>query len=164
MRRSLLSWFLLLVAFPVSAQSARAEGEPPLGVGVRNLSAVADSVAGSLRSNDLARPGDRLRYTLSFANPAPRPITGVRLENRVPAGLAYVAGSARSSRSAQVSFSVDGGRSFAERPVAPCPEEPARSCPVSPELYTHVRWVVRSLPLGADVSASFEARILDSGR
>jgi hypothetical protein len=82
-------------------------------------------------------------YTGRFRHEGIVPATGLRIVIEIPRGLHYVAGSATGPR-AQVSFSADGGRSFAPPGELTVGVEPAAADPAprkaEPADYTHIRW------------------------
>jgi len=147
------------------AQSAAAQGgeatPSPLAVTVENRTARAEADRGQARSDEHARPGDVLHYRLSFRNPGPANVRGVKLANPLAAGMRFVGGSATSSRGdARLEFSADGGRTFSARPME---EVAGERRPVPAERYTHVRWTIDgSVAPGATVTAEFDARV-DAG-
>lgn len=67
-------------------------------------------------------------YTARFHYRGDAPALGLRIVLPVPPGMRYIGGSA-TGPGAQLSYSVDGGRSFA-------PADDA----LPPEDYTHIRW------------------------
>jgi uncharacterized repeat protein (TIGR01451 family) len=139
-----------LAAFPAGAR-AQAAAAPQAAAPPRALVLVAENrtaaqaaARGAPRGDARARPGDVLRYRLTFTNLTPRPSHAVRLDNAVPAGLRYVGGSTRASRGDVLAeYSADGGRSWSARP-ADTVQVAGRAVPreVPAERYTHVRWQV----------------------
>lgn len=65
------------------------------------------------RAGTAPLPGEERLFTLSFFNPATTPAAGLRLEFALPAGLAYVPGSANGPGT-DITLSADGGASFEE--------------------------------------------------
>lgn len=156
---------LLALALSALAPAARAQQADALNVTATNRTAAAEAQAGAPRSDAAARPGDVLRYRLTFRNPGQQPVRGVVLNNPVAAGLTFVAGSARSSRDDVVTeFSIDGGRTWAAQPTEEVTDESGRRVrrPAPPEKYTHVRWTVTgAVNPGTTVTAEFDARLND---
>lgn len=72
-------------------------------------------------------PPERI-YTGRFHYRGDAPARGLRIVLPVPVGMRYIGGSA-TGPGAQLSYSVDGGRSFAPAEELPAPED-----------YTHIRW------------------------
>jgi len=108
-------------------------------------------------------PGDVVRFTLRFTNTTDQPVRDVVFSNPVPQGMRYVAGSAAaSSDSAAITFSIDGGATYAAQPMIEVTDENGRrrTVPAPPESYTHVRWTVRDwVQPGAQVTAEFRAEL-----
>lgn len=100
--------------------------------------------------------GQVVYYTLRITNQTSVPLRNVAVVQPVPANTTYLADSA-SGPGADVSFSVDGGRTF----------EPAASLMIDVEganqlaqatQYTHIRWQLRNpLAPGATALARFRA-------
>lgn len=90
-------------------------------------------------------PAERL-YTVRFRHEGEAPLAVLQLVHPLPAGEEYVPYSATGPR-AEISYSVDGGRSFGRpdvlrRPVAP--DAPAQSAEraATPADYSHIRWEI----------------------
>lgn len=166
MRHFRLALPLLALTLAV-APAARAQQADALVVTAVNRTAAAEAERGAPRNDAAARPGDVLRYRLTFRNPGGEPVRGVVLNNPVAAGLTFVAGSAKSSRDDVVTeYSTDGGRSWAAQPMEEVTDEAGRRVrrPAPPEKYTHVRWTVTGfVNPGTTVTAEFDAR-LSGGR
>lgn len=150
---------LVLALGSATAQAQRAAQPQALVVTAENRTAAADAAR---RDDRAARPGDVMRYRLTFTNVAGRPIRGVTLANPLPAGIRMVAGTARASREdARAEYSADGGRTFSAQPMEDVVVD-GRTVrrPVPAERYTHVRWTVDgSVAAGATVVAEYDARI-----
>lgn len=101
--------------------------------------------------------GEEVIYTVEFANDS-----GLEIERPViicpfPDFMAYVPGTAVGP-GAEVSFSIDGGRSFAQAHELKLSVDGVFET-APPERYTHVRWVLdRPLPPGARGFTRFRAR------
>lgn len=165
MNRLLHTLLLAPLAFGgirAAAQAPAAPGIPALAVVAENRTAAAEAARGRRRSDERLRPGDVLRYRLTFTNAAARPVRQVRLDNPIPAGLHFVAGSARSARAdARAEYSADGGKTFSAQPMETVVVDGKQvRRPAAPERYTHVRWTVGDwVAPSAAVTAEFEARL-----
>lgn len=164
MFRTILTRALLPLAAAVAllAPAARAQQGPALAVTAENRTAAAEASAGRARRDDRARPGDLLRYRLTFTNSSGRALRGVTLADPIPAGLALVAGSPRTARTdARLEYSADRGVTWSAQPmeeVVVNGQRVRRAVPA--ERYTHVRWTVAgSVAPGATVVAEFDARV-----
>jgi uncharacterized repeat protein (TIGR01451 family) len=106
--------------------------------------------------------GDTLVYTLSYSNKGNEAARDAVIENPVPKGAGYIAGSATGDGT-EIAFSVDDGKSFA-RAEALMSEVMLMSgtkvrSPASPEDYTHVRWMIRQVPPGGSGTVGFSVRV-----
>lgn len=147
-------------ATPLAAQEAA--GGPPLVITAENLTAAAEAARGAPRGDTRLRPGDVVRYTLTFTNPTQGEVRDVVLHNPLPAGLVFIAGTATASRDdARLEFSIDGGATYAAEPMVEVVEN-GRTIrrPAPPERYTDIRWTVTGqIQPGAQVVARYEVRI-----
>jgi uncharacterized repeat protein (TIGR01451 family) len=101
--------------------------------------------------------GDVVYYTVRIVNPTPSYLPSVEVVQRVPANTTYVAQSA-AGPAAEVTFSADGGASFASaRELTELTPE-GKTVPVPTERYTHIRWRLRhALAPGAVALARFQS-------
>jgi len=103
-----------------------------------------------------------VRYHLLFTNVSAGAVHGIVLDNPIPAGLHYEAGSAKADRAdIAVLFSIDGGKSFSAAPMIDVVVDGRHEQHAAPaELYTNVRWTVRGdVPKGAQVRAEYDALV-----
>lgn len=153
---------LLLVAGAITASAQEAPGDEAIVITAENRTAAAETERGEPRVDDAVRAGDELRYTLTFTNPTDGPVRDIVLDNPVPEGLDFVAGSARIDHSeASLEFSIDGGQSFSAEPTIEVIED-GRTVqrPAPPEMYTTIRWTVEgSVQPGEDVIATYDAKM-----
>lgn len=91
-------------------------------------------------------PGDEVVYTLTYTNKGVQPAERVAIDNPVPTHTRYVDGSASGEGSA-VTFSVDGGKSFAAPSALTVREKNNAGAevvrPATAKDYTHIRWQLR---------------------
>jgi uncharacterized repeat protein (TIGR01451 family) len=145
---------LLFAAVPAAAQQATQQA--------LTVTATNRTAAQAERGDDRARPGDVVRYRLTFTNITRAPVRGVTLANPLAAGMRFVGGSAQADRNdARLEYSADGGRTFSAQPMEEVVVDGQRVQRAVPaERYTHVRWTVDgSVAPGATVVAEFEARV-----
>jgi len=153
--RLLIAGLLVLSA----AFAAKAQKAPrALQISAENLNAHTP------RHADLSRvlPGDTVRYHLLFTNVSAGAVHGIVLDNPIPAGLRYAAGSAKADRSdVAILYSIDGGKSYSAEPMIEAVVDGKREQhAAAPELYTHVRWAIRGdVPTGAQVRAEYDAQV-----
>ena len=101
--------------------------------------------------------GDVVYYTVRIVNPTPSYLPGVEVVQRVPANTTYLAQSA-AGPAAEVTFSIDGGATFASARALTEVTPEGKSVPVPTERYTHIRWRLRhALAPGAVALARFQA-------
>ena len=166
--RSLTVALVTLVGATNVAHAQKAAGraqaaQPTLRVVAENRTAAVAAARGSRRADSTVHAGDVVRYKLTFTNSADRAIRNVAIQNPVPAGLQFVAGSAKVSRNdARAEYSLDGGRTWSARPMETVTIDGRQvDRPVSPERYTAVRWMVGgAVAPAATVTAEFEARLV----
>jgi uncharacterized repeat protein (TIGR01451 family) len=104
------------------------------------VTAIAESDSGGgLEPAERVASGDELIYTLEVRNIGATTIVAPVVVNPVPAHLVYVADSAVGP-GAEISFSVDGGRTFdkAENLRVPGANGAMRAAVAAD--YTHIRW------------------------
>ena len=104
----------------------------------------------------LLEQGQVVYYTLRITNQTSVPLRNVAVIQPVPANTTYLADSA-SGPGAAVSFSVDGGRTFAPGGSLMIEVEGAKQLAHVTQ-YTHIRWQLRNpLAPGATALARFRA-------
>src|SRR5437762_8399008 len=157
--RLLIAALLLLSA----AFAAKAQKAPrALQISAENLNAHAP------RHADLSRvlPGDTVRYHLLFTNVSAGAVHGIVLDNPIPAGLRYAAGSAKADRSdVAILYSIDGGKTYSAEPMIDADVGGKREQRTAPsDIYTHVRWTVRGdVAKGAQLRAVYDAQVPSAG-
>lgn len=105
-----------------------------------------------------AQPGEKLRYTVHYANVGDQPATDVKIENPVPKLTVYVADSA-TGKGSKIVFSADGGKTYA--PKGKVMYEAAlfgggkQKRMAGPDQYTDIRWLIDRIPPGGTGDVSF---------
>jgi uncharacterized repeat protein (TIGR01451 family) len=113
-------------------------------------------------SADTILPGETLIFTVHYANSGSDEARSVVVTNPIPVGTVYVPESA-GGMSSDVAFSVDDGKSYAA--PAKLSVEAKDSAgkmakrTASADEYTHVRWVISSIPAGGHGELAFRARV-----
>ncbi len=165
MRAGHVIWALAALLAVGTAQAQEAQERRALVITAENL------MAGDARHQELAKlggdanavlPGDVVAYRLTFTNVTTAPVRAVEFKDPLPAGLRYVAGSAKADRQdVIVSYSIDGGRAYSAEPMIEEVVNGERvTRPAPPEMYTHIRWVVSGwVEPGAQVTAEFRAQL-----
>ena len=101
--------------------------------------------------------GQTVYYTVRIHNPTPAPVRDVVAVQRIPVNTSYVIGSA-AGPAAEISFSIDGGQTFAAESELQITEPSGVARPPLSEQYTHIRWRLRNaLAPGATALARFQA-------
>ena len=89
-------------------------------------------------SAEAVTPGERVLYTISYANEGDDPAANVKLVMPVPAEVAYVENSARGD-GARIAYSVDGGQTFSPRGDLTITVDGESRMALAEEI-THIRW------------------------
>jgi uncharacterized repeat protein (TIGR01451 family) len=104
----------------------------------------------------LLEQGQVVYYTVRITNQTTVPLRNVAVIQPVPANTVYIADSA-SGPGAAVSFSTDGGQTFAPADALTTELDGTKQ-PARPAQYTHIRWQLRNaLAPGATALARFRA-------
>ena len=107
-------------------------------------------------------PGDILRYTNTGSSCLARPIKGFVLTQPIPHGAEYRMQSGSASGEARLTASLDGGKTFAEKPTVRVthPDGSITDEPAPASRYTTLRWTfLGDLPPMGSVSARCEVRV-----
>ncbi len=108
---------------------------------------------------DKAVPGDDIVYTTTFKNLTGKPAGNIVINNPVPNDSVYKGGSAAGANTV-ITFSVDGGKQFAEADKLAVKGKDGKTRIALPTEYTNIRWTYKG-ELGVDKSGevSFRATI-----
>lgn len=90
---------------------------------------------------DKVTPGDKVIYSLNYFNDEAKAASNIVLVMPIPAEVTYLDGSAE-IEGARSSYSVDGGKSFAERTDLRVMQADGSKRAARAEDITHIRWVV----------------------
>lgn len=105
-------------------------------------------------------PGDVIAYTLQYENKGDEAAKDVVLNNPIPQGTSYVVASAFGP-GAEIGFSIDGesfkNPSLLTYEVKQNGKTEKRKA--SPEQYTHIRWVIKTVPTGKSGFAGYRVRV-----
>lgn len=104
-----------------------------------------------------AAPGETLFYTITYANSGDQPATNVKLDNPVPDGASFIAGSAW-GEGTEMLFSIDGGNSF-KKAAALTYSQGGETRTAAPEQYNALRWVVPDIQPGTSGSVGFSVLV-----
>jgi len=161
-----MSVWVVLIALADHGAVAAQETEPrPLRMAASNITALEEMAAGRPRPDSIRGefPGDVLEYRLLFTNTTEGEVRNVVFANPLPAGLIYLADTARSDREdVRVEFSIDGGQSWSVRPEIEVLDENGRRVrrAAPPEMYTNIRWTLTGgISPEAQVQATYRTQV-----
>ncbi len=107
---------------------------------------------------DAVVPGEEVIYTVTYTNLSADPTDNIVITNPIPDQLTYVQGSAFGPGTT-ISFSVDGGKTFAS-PETLVVSENGETRPATSADFTNIRWQVENtLANGQRGFARFRARL-----
>lgn len=104
-----------------------------------------------------ATPGTEIIYVITYRNNGAQPANAVVVNNPVPAGMRFQAGSAAGA-GARSEVSVDGGKLFGTLEALRVKNPDGSLRPARGEDVTHVRWSVQAaVPAGKEGSVTYRA-------
>ena len=107
-------------------------------------------------------PGDVIFYTLNYVNSGDEVATNAVMDDPIPKGAVYLAGSAF-GKDAEITFSIDGGKNFKKPSLltyeVKLPNGKVEKRTASSEQYTHVRWTVSVIPARGSGQVGFQVRV-----
>jgi uncharacterized repeat protein (TIGR01451 family) len=118
-------------AQPANAQVAAAT--KPIVLKLNQAKKVADKDGFKLVPMTSVKPGDTIVYTIAANNISDRPIGKLVVNQKIRPGTTYVLNSATPVKGTDLTFSIDGGKSYTTQPTIAKKPAPATS-------YTNVRW------------------------
>ena len=115
-----------------------------------------------LVSTQSTSPGDVLEYELEYKNDGDEAASNAVIEDPIPKGTTFLAGSAE-GESAEVTFSSDGGKTYA-LPVkltyeVRLPSGALERRVATPAEYTNIRWTVKQVLPGKSGKVSFKVHV-----
>lgn len=152
----------MLVAAPPAAAA-----EPQIVLSIQmeeelNLADASGNLQVVRQKAERSEPGDVLVYTLTYTNRGSSPVADATVDDPIPAGTVLLPGSVQGEH-ADVTFSVDGGESFAPFPVeieVAAEDGTKVRKKASADSYTHIRWTARKpLAPGESRAASFKVLV-----
>jgi uncharacterized repeat protein (TIGR01451 family) len=162
--RAMRFWPIALAIIPVLAGSEPAPDKPPIEVRVIVERLVTEPLPNGREQRRFVPAGriqedDEIYYTVRIRNATGETVTHVTVARPIPANTIYVAGSAVGP-AAVVTFSVDGGLTFASADALATRSPDGLERPASAADYTHIRWQLNyPLAPGATALARFRARL-----
>jgi len=124
---------------------------------IEEVNMVGNKITRLVDANSVV-PGDRLVYVTTVKNRSQQSAENVSIINPVPAHTTYLEGSAQGDR-ATVTFSIDDAKHFDSAKNLTVTDENGDSRPAITTDYTHIRWVLNSLPAKTEADVLFRARL-----
>jgi uncharacterized repeat protein (TIGR01451 family) len=115
-----------------------------------------------IKDNAVVAPGDILLYTISTNNTGDRPATNFGMTQPIPKGTVYMLSTASSDNQAKITYSIDNGKTFAEKPMVQekLADGKVEEKPAPPEAYTHVRWQFdNSIKPNSVIKAAYNVKV-----
>ena len=116
----------------------------------------------ALQGDSKVAPGDRLLYNLEIANQGDREARNPVAFGPIPAGTAFVAGTATQGHNIKVDYSIDGGKTYSASPTFTTlgKDGKPQTVPAPVGRYTTVRWMWNSvLPAGEQARVSYQVQV-----
>lgn len=140
-------------------------GQPKIAITIKAEKEVSVLVKGKQIKKRIAakgiQPGEEITYTLSYNNSGTESATDVLITDPIPAGTAYIPGTA--SEVGDLTFSIDKGKTY-KKPTLLTYEQKGSDGKIqkkvaSPEDYTDIRWTLSSVPAGGKGSVNFKVKV-----
>ena len=108
------------------------------------------------------QPGDTIFYTITYSNNSGEPAKDAVIDDPIPTGTTYIHESA-SGAGADISFSIDGGKTFKKPTLLMYQVEPSKGKKeqrvASPDQYTNIRWTLPLIPPKGSGKVSFKVMV-----
>ena len=149
MKLAFLLGVLMAVAAPVQAQVAL---QSHIAV-ERQVMDAAGKTKVTLEEPNKVVPGDRLLFTIHYANSTAKPAENFVVTNPIPAEVAFAG-----NESAGAEVSVDGGKTFGPLAALKVAAADGKSRAAVAADVTHVRWAfAKAIPAAASGDLKFNA-------
>ncbi|MCY7368015.1 MAG: hypothetical protein LH474_07670 [Chamaesiphon sp.] len=136
---------------PATAQTAVAK--KPIVLKLTQSKKIADKKGFKLIPVTKVTPGDEIVYSIAASNISNTPISKLVINQKIRSGTTYVLNSATPIKSADLTFSIDGGKTYTAKPIID--KKPAVA-----SQYTNVRWAfVGSIAPKSQSNLSYEVQI-----
>lgn len=151
-----------LAALALSATAAFARPDVVLhlsGATVQRTASGAEKIV-PLVPDQRLKAGEIVRWTIVGTNKGSDPALHFTPSDKIPAGTAYIAGSA-STAGGHVEFSVDEGKTWSSKPMVTIQSATGpMQKPADPSSYTNIRWIAeKPLAPKGSVRFAYEVRV-----
>ena len=107
-------------------------------------------------------PGERILYNVELLNRGDKEARNASAFGPIPAGTAFVPETATTAPNLKLEYSIDGGKTFAAKPVITRTTKDGHpeTVPAPAEQYTTIRWsVTEPLAPGARIQLSYQVQV-----
>lgn len=111
---------------------------------------------------EAVKPGEILDWTIESANDGSGDARNYQVVGQIPKGTSLIAGSAKGEDSPQVTYSIDGGKTFSAQPLIDekQPDGSVRQIPAPVSLYTQLRFEwAKSLASQSKLTAAYRVSV-----
>jgi uncharacterized repeat protein (TIGR01451 family) len=151
----------LLIALVFLMLSAEVFAKPLLSISMKaEKEVVIDKVTKKIPANTVDS-GDVIFYTLSYVNSGNEAATNAVLDDPIPKGTVYLAGSAF-GKDADITFSIDGGKTFKKPSLLTYEFKTngkTEKKTASPEQYSTIRWIISVVPAKGSGEVGFQVKV-----
>ena len=116
----------------------------------------------SLDKVENVKPGEVLDWQILSSNDGTAEARDYKAVGHIPAGTAFVAGSAAGESGSTVTYSIDGGKTYSSQPVVEerQPDGSVKKVAAPVSMYTEVRYEwADPLAAGSTVTANYKVRV-----
>jgi uncharacterized repeat protein (TIGR01451 family) len=155
-------YVLLLIALGSLLLSAEVFAKSLVSISMKAEKEVTVNKVKKMVAANAVDPGDVIFYTLSYVNSGDEAATNAVMDDPIPKGTVYLAGSAF-GKDAEITFSIDGGKTFKKPSLLTYDiknrDGSLEKRTASPEQYTHIRWTVSVIPARGSGQVGFQVRM-----
>lgn len=145
----------------ITAAAATAAARPEVKVSLAGI-VERDQAKIPVEKAAAVNPGETLSWTITSQNDGDGAARDYKTVGQIPRGTEFIKGSAQPENEAEVTYSIDGGKSFQSQPTI---EEKqvdgtTKRVPASVSSYTQVRYEwANGLAANSKLSASYKVRV-----
>lgn len=145
----------------ITAAAATAAARPEVKVSLAGL-VERDQTKIPVEKATAVNPGETLSWTITSQNDGDGAARDYKTVGQIPRGTEFIKGSAQPENEAEVTYSIDGGKSFQSQPTI---EEKqvdgtTKRVPAPVSIYTQVRYEwANGLAANSKLSASYKVRV-----